>query len=72
MARKICIGNGATPEPLFVVTDNEGTQGEVVIQHIYAPTSATQRGNMLDSPNGSVTYDATSGLPLTWTGAAWA
>jgi hypothetical protein len=76
VARKIAIaGSIAVPEPLFVVTDNEGTAGETVIQHVYAPTTATQRtaiaAETVKPPAGSYSFDSTTGLMHTFDGTAW-
>lgn len=76
MARKLCIAASvALPLPLFVVTDNEGTAGETVIQNIYAPTTATQRtalaAETVKPPAGSYSFDSTTGLMHTFDGTAW-
>ena len=83
MARKITIaGSIATPEPLFVVSDNLGTAGETPpIQHVYAPTTSTQRTALaaLDvaavpfvrPPIGSTTNDVTTGKLYVMGAAAW-
>ena len=76
MARKICIAASiAEPEALFVVTDNLGTADETVIQHIYAPTTSTQRTAIaaltVKQPAGSISYDSTTGALVTFDGTTW-
>ena len=63
----------ALPKPLFVVTSNEGTAGETEIQHIYAPTTATQRTALYADgiPVGSTSNDSTSGKAFVVGAAAW-
>ena len=83
MARKITIaGSIVLPEPLFVVADNLGTAGETpAIQHVYAPTTSTQRTALAalavaavpfgKPPIGSYSFDSTTGLMHTFDGTSW-
>lgn len=75
MARKIDLGveaSATVPKPIFVITSNEGTVDETVIQHIYAPMSSTQMTAIgANAPVGSVTYDSTSGALYIHNGTAF-
>ena len=76
MARKIDIGiefGAVLPSPVFLITSNEGTAEETVVQHIYAPTTSTQRTALYADgiPIGSTTNDVTSGKAFVVGAAAW-
>ena len=75
MARKLDVGAyGATlPVPTFIVTSNEGTAQETDIQHIYAPTTDTQRTALYAAgiPIGSTSNDVTTGKLFVVGAAAW-
>ena len=73
--RKIDVGEftAELPLPLFKVTSNEGTATETDIQHIYAPTTSTQRTALYAAgiPLGSTSNDSTTGKLFVVGAAAW-